>query len=68
MIKFDPGFVGLKQLKQVKIKSDIQIPVNVLSIHSTDARIMPVIKKNVLEPLGEEVILDLLFDPSQLTS
>lgn len=63
-VKFDPGFVGLQQTREVRIKSDFQVPVDVLSIHTTDARIMPVIKKTVVDPLGESAVLDLLFDPS----
>ena len=62
-MKFSPGFIGLEQVKEVKMKSDFQVPVEILSIHTTDARIMPVIKKSIVGPLEEAPVLDLLFDP-----
>ena len=45
------------------MKSDFQVPVEILSIHTTDARIMPVIKRSIVGPLEEAPVLDLLFDP-----
>lgn len=65
--KFEPGFVGLEQVREVKMKSDFQVPVEILSIHTTDARIMPVIKKTVVEPGLEQAVIDLHFDPGQST-
>ena len=62
-VKFAPGFIGLEQVKEVKMKSDFQVPVEILSIHTTDARIMPVIKRSIVDPLEEAPVLDLLFDP-----
>lgn len=66
-VRFDPGFVGLEQLKEVRLKSDFQVPVDILSIHTTDARIMPVIRKTIVGPGEETAVLDLIFDPSQPT-
>ena len=47
----------------MRIRSEFEIPVDILSIHSTDSRVMPIIKRNVLDPHSEDVILELVFDP-----
>ena len=46
------------------MRSDFQVPVDIISIHTTDSRIMPMIKKNVIDPGEETGILELIFDPS----
>lgn len=61
-VRFNAGFVGLEQVREVKLKSDFQVPVEVLSVHTTDARVQPVIKRNVIEPGKEQGVIDLHFD------
>ena len=65
MIKFEAGFVGLKLIKEVYINSDLEAPVKVLSVHSSDPRIIPIQKKDVLEANSRDAMIDLIYDPSQ---
>lgn len=36
------------------------------SIHTTDVRVLPVIRKKVIDPNEETVIIDLIFEPGQV--
>jgi len=45
------------------MKSDFQVPVNVISISSSDPRIQPSIKKEIIDPGQVQSIIDISFNP-----
>ena len=45
------------------MKSDFQVPVNVISISSSDPRIQPSIKKEIIDPGTIQSIIDISFNP-----
>lgn len=42
-VSFDAGFIGKEQIRVMKVKSDFQVPLEILMATSSDPRIQPVI-------------------------
>ena len=63
--KFEPSFPGLYQKKVIYAKSSFNSPINVLSLASSDERIIPKLLTDKLYPKNKTAIIEVKFDPSK---
>ena len=63
--KFEPSFPGLYQKKVIYAKSSFNFPLNVLSLTSSDERIIPQLLTDKLYPKNKTAIIEVNFDPSK---
>ena len=62
-IKFEPAFPGLVQSKIIFCKNSLHISLNIISVSSTDDRIIPVILSNEVESGNKISIIKIYFKP-----
>ena len=65
MYKFEPSFPGLFQKKEIYSKSSYNFPLNILSVKSSDERIIPKIISDRIYPRNKTEVIHVLFDPSK---
>ena len=63
--KFEPSFQGLFQKIKIYSKSSFNFPLYILSIHSSDERIIPQLLTDRILPKNETAIMQVNFDPSR---
>ena len=63
--KFEPSFPGLYQKKIIYTKSSFNFPLNVISISSSDERIIPQLLTDKILPKNKTALIQVNFDPSK---
>ena len=63
--KFEPSFPGLYQKKIIYTKSSFNFPLNILSVTSSDERIIPQNLTNIIYPKNKTALIEVNFDPSK---
>ena len=62
-IKFEPAFPGLDQSKIIVCRNTHQTSLNIISVTSTDERIVPILLTNKVEPGNKISIIKISFKP-----
>ena len=62
-IKFEPAFPGLDQSKIIFCRNTYQTSLDIISVTSTDERIVPILLTNKVEPGNKISIIKILFKP-----
>ena len=62
-IKFEPAFPGLDQSKIIFCRNTYQTSLDIISVSSTDDRIVPILLTNKVEPGNKISIIKILFKP-----
>ena len=63
--KFEPSFPGLYQKKVIYAKSSFNFPLNILSVTSSDERIIPKLLTDRLYTKNKTATIEVNFDPSK---
>ena len=63
--KFEPSFPGLYQKKIIYTKSSFNFPLNIVSISSSDERIIPQLLTDKIYPKNKTALIQVNFDPSK---
>ena len=63
--KFEPSFPGLYQKKIIYTKSSFNFPLNILSVTSSDERIIPKVLTEKIYPKNRTALIEVNFDPSK---
>jgi hypothetical protein len=63
--KFEPSFPGLYQKKIIYTKSSFNFPLNIISVSSSDERIIPQILTDKINPKNRTALIEVNFDPSK---
>ena len=63
--KFEPSFPGLYQKKIIYTKSSFNFPLKVLSVTSSDERIIPQNLTDKINPKNRTALIEVIFDPSK---
>jgi hypothetical protein len=66
LIRFEPAFPGLFQMKVISSKSSYNVPVEIKKIKSYDQRIIPIKLTNTIVSHNRTEILRIIFDPSKV--
>ena len=62
-IKFEPAFPGLDQSKIIFCRNTYKVPLDIISVSSTDDRIVPILLTNKVETGKKTSIIEILFKP-----
>ena len=62
-IKFGPGFLGITQSQQIFCTNTYEFTLNILSVSSSDSRLIPKLLTQKVKPGNKMAIIDILFDP-----
>ena len=62
-IKFDPAFPGLVQSKIIFCRNSYQKPLDIISVTSSDERIVPILLANKVEPGNKISIIEIYYKP-----
>ena len=62
-IKFDPAFPGLRQSKFIFCKNMYQVPLDIISVTSSDDRIIPVLLEKKIEAGKKINVIEIVFKP-----
>ena len=62
-IKFGPGFLGITQSQQIFCINTYQFTLNIISVTSSDSRLIPKLLTSKVQPGNKIPIIDILFDP-----
>ena len=63
--KFEPSFPGLLQTTTIFAKSSFNIPVDIVSLTSSDERIIPKLLVNKAYPENKTPLIEVKFDPTK---
>ena len=63
--KFEPSFPGLYQKKIIYTKSSFNFPLNIISVTSSDERIIPQQLSDKIVPKNKTALIEVSFDPSK---
>ena len=62
-IKFGPGFLGVTQSQQIFCTNTYEFTLNIISVTSSDSRLIPKLLARKIKPGNKIAIIDILFDP-----
>ena len=62
-IKFGPGFLGIKHSQKIFCTNTYEFPLNIISVTSSDSRIIPTLLTKSVKPGNKISIIDIVFDP-----
>ena len=62
-IKFEPAFPGLVQSKIIFCRNTFQIPLDIISVSSTDERIVPILLTKRIEPGNKMSVIEIYYKP-----
>ena len=62
-IKFEPAFPGIVQNKIIFCKNTYQLPLDIISVSSTDDRIIPILLTDKVAPGNKTSIIKIVFKP-----
>ena len=63
--KFEPSFPGLYQKKIIYTKSSFNFPLNIISVTSSDERLIPRNLTDKIYPKNRTALIEVIFDPSK---
>ena len=62
-IKFGPGFLGITQSQQIFCTNTYEFTLNIISVSSSDSRLIPKLLTQKVKSGHKMAIIDILFDP-----
>ena len=62
-IKFGPGYLGITRSQQIFCTNTYEFPLNIISVTSSDSRLIPTLLTRKVKPGNKIAIIDIVFDP-----